>query len=151
VPDALYLEDLTVGTRWDSGAFTVTPEEALEFARRYDPQPMHIDAEAAARGRYGELIASGWHTAALAMRTMVQARLFGSTELLGLGMEQIQWPKPVRHGDTLRLQVEVVANTPSRSKPDFGVVKIRIEARSQRDELVLSMSSNCWVPKRPAA
>jgi acyl dehydratase len=145
----MYLEDVPVGTRWSPGEFTMTAEEALDFANRYDPQPMHIDAEAAGRGRFGELIASGWHTAALVMRTLARARLFGETDVLGLGVDQIQWPKPVRHGDVMRVDVEVVGNTPSKSKPEFGVVKLKTIAYNQRDEVVLSMTSNCWVPRRP--
>jgi acyl dehydratase len=146
----MYLEDLPVGTRWSAGKFTVTAEEAIEFASRYDPQPMHIDSAAAASGRFGALIASGWHTAALAMRALVRARIFGGTEMLGLGVDQILWPVPVMHGDTMHVDVEVVANTPSRSKPEFGVVKIRTVAHNQHNAMVLSMTSNCWVPRRPA-
>jgi acyl dehydratase len=145
----MYLEDLPVGTRWNAGEFTMTAEEALEFACRYDPQPMHIDAAAAARGRFGELIASGWHTAALVMRNLALARLFGDTEVLGLGVDQLQWPKPVRFGDVMRVDVEVVGSTPSKSKPEFGIVKLKTIAYNQRDEVVLSMTSNCWVPRRP--
>jgi acyl dehydratase len=145
----MYLEDLPIGTRWSAGNFTMTPDEAVEFASRYDPQPMHLDAQAAASGRFGGLIASGWHTAALAMRALVRARIFGDTEILGLGVDQIQWPASVHHGDVMHVDVEVVGNTPSKSKPDFGVVKIRTIAQNQRDEVVLVMTSNCWVPKRP--
>jgi acyl dehydratase len=145
----MYLEDLPVGTRWDAGELAVTAEEAIEFALRYDPQPMHIDAATAATGRFGALIASGWHTAALAMGALVRARIFGGTEILGLGVDQIQWPTPVMHGDTLHVQAEVVGNTPSRSKPEFGVVKIRTVAQNQRGQLVMTLISNCWVPRRP--
>jgi len=145
----MYLEDLPIGTRWSAGNFTMTAEEVVDFASRYDPQPMHIDPQAAASGRFGGLIASGWHTAALAMGTLVRARIFGDTAILGLGADQIQWPAPVRPGDVMHVDVEVVGNTPSKSKPDFGVVKIRTIAQNQRDEVVLVMTSNCWVPRRP--
>src|SRR4051812_15101485 len=138
----MYLEDLPVGTRWSVGKFTMTAEEALDFATRYDPQPMHVEPVAAGSGRFGGLIASGWHTAALAMRALVQARIFGETEMLGLGVDQIQWPTPVRHGDVMDVDAEVVSNTPSKSKPDFGIVKIKTVARNQNDEVVLSMTSN---------
>src|SRR5580692_4817315 len=119
----MYLEDLPVGTRWSAGNFTMTAEDAMDFAASYDPQPMHLDAHAAASGRFGALIASGWHTAALAMRALVRARIFGGTEILGLGVDQIQWPVPVYHGDVMHVGVEVVGNTPSKSKPEFGVLK----------------------------
>jgi acyl dehydratase len=147
----MHLEDLPIGTRWSAGNFTVTGEEIVDFASRYDPQPMHIDPQAAARGRFGGLIASGWHTAALAMRALVRARIFGATPILGLGADQIQWPAPVRPGDVMQVDVEVVGNTPSKSKPDFGVVKIRVVAQNQRNEVVLVMISNCWVPRRPVS
>jgi acyl dehydratase len=146
----LYLEDLPVGKLWHTGEFVMTPEEAVGFASRYDPQPMHLDAEAAATGRFGELIASGWNTAALAMSTCVHAKLFGDTEMLGLGVDKIQWPNPVRHGDRVSVEVEVLANTPSQSKPDHGVLKIQTRAKNQRGEMVLIMTSNCWVPRRTA-
>jgi acyl dehydratase len=145
----MYLEDLPVGTRWNAGKFTMTAEEAVEFASRYDPQPMHVDAGAAASGRFGGLIASGWHTVALAMGALVRARIFGGTEILGLGVDQVLWPVPVRHGDVMDVETEVIGNTPSKSKPQFGVVKIRTIAQNQRGEVVLSMTSNCWVPRRP--
>ena len=145
----MYLEDFPVGTRWSAGEFTVTAEEALEFASRYDPQPMHTDAKAAAKGRFGELIASGWHTAALVMGVLARARLFGDTEVLGLGVDQLQWPTPVRFGDVMAVDVEVVGNRPSESKPEFGIAKLKTVARNQRDEVVYSMISNCWVPRRP--
>jgi acyl dehydratase len=146
---AMYLEDFPVGTRWSAGELTVTAAEAIEFASRYDPQPMHIDAAAAAKGRFGALIASGWHTAALAMGAMVRAQFFGDAEILGLGVDQMQWPTPVMHGDTLRIEVEVVGSTPSRSKPEFGIMKIRIVAQNQRDQVALVLISNCWIPRRP--
>ncbi len=147
--NSLYLEDLTIGQRWTGGEFVMTPEEAMEFATRYDPQPMHIDAEAAAKGRFGELIASGWNTASLAMRETARARLFGDTEVLGLGVDQIQWPLPVRFGDRITVDWEIVGIAPSRSKPAFGIVKMRTTARNHRNETVLTMVSNCWVPRRP--
>jgi len=150
MPQALYLEDLVVGTRWSGGEFLMTAEEALTFAARYDPQPMHLDAAAAAEGYYGELIASGWNTAALAMRETSRARLFGETPLLGLGVDKIQWPKPVRHGDRLIVEWEVVGNLPSKSKPDFGVVKVQTTVLNQSREVVLMMTSNCWVLRKPA-
>jgi acyl dehydratase len=145
----MYLEDLPMGTRWSAGEFATNAEEALEFSSRYDPQPMHIDPEAAAKGRFGELIASGWHTAALVMGALARARLFGDTEVLGLGVDQLQWPTPVRFGDVMKVDVEVVGSRASESKPGFGIVKLKTIARNQRDEVVLSMTSNCWVPRRP--
>jgi acyl dehydratase len=145
----LYLEDLEPGKRWTGGRFVMTSEEALDFAARYDPQPMHLDAEAASAGRFGALIASGWNTAALAMREIARARLFGDIPVLGLGVDRLMWPKPVFHGDIMDVEWEVVDVVPSKSKPDFGVVKVQTTARNQRGEVVLVMTSNVWVPRRP--
>jgi acyl dehydratase len=144
-----YLEDLAVGERHSSGEFVLTEEESLAFAMRYDPQPMHIDRQAAERGPLKGLTASGWQTTAIAMRLMIEANLFGNTPVLGLGVDELRWPGPVRPGDTVRLETEVISITPSRSKPDFGVVRIQITARNQRDEVVLKMIPNLWVPRRP--
>jgi acyl dehydratase len=147
----MYLEDLPVGKRWESaGSITITEPEIIEFAERYDPQPMHTDPKAAAKGRFAGLIASGWHTAALAMKMQAEAKLFGDTELLGLGVDGIQWPEPVRPGDVLTLESEVIGNTPSRSKPDYGIVKVRTMLRNQHGRPVLVITPNCWVPRRPA-
>jgi acyl dehydratase len=110
---------------------------------------MHLDEAAAAEGYFGELIASGWNIVSLAMRETVRARLFGDTPVLGLGVDKVQWPKPVRHGDRLLVEWEVVGNVPSKSKPDFGVVKVQITVLNQNREVVLIMLSNCWVPRRP--
>jgi acyl dehydratase len=148
----MYLEDLPVGKRWESVAsITISEAEIIEFAKRYDPQTMHIDPAAALKGRFGGLIASGWHTAALAMKIQAEAKLFGDTEILGLGVDGIQWPEPVRPGDVLTLESEVIGNTPSRSKPDFGVVKVRSTLKNQRGQAVLVITPNCWVPRKPVA
>jgi acyl dehydratase len=147
--DARYLEDLTVGERRAAGEFIVTEEESVAFARRYDPQAMHVDPEAAKIGPLGGLSASGWHTTAIVMRLITHARLFGSTPVLGLGVDELRWPTPVRPGDTIRAETEILSITPSRSKPEFGVVRIQITARNQRGEVVLKMIPNLWLPRRP--
>ena len=144
-----YLEDLQVGDKVQAAPVTVTEAEILEFARRYDPQPMHADPVAAAQGPFGGVIASGWHTAALVMRMVVDADPLGGQPLLGLGVDGIQWPQPVRPGDTLHLEIEVMAITPSRSRPDYGVVKLTSTLRNQRGEVVYVVSPNCWVARRP--
>ena len=144
-----YLEDLQVGEKHASGEYSVTEEEMLDFARRYDPQPMHMDPEAAARGPFGGVIASGWHTAALMMRMLADSNVFGGGDVLGLGVDKMSWPQPVRPGDTLRGEVEVASIRPSGSNPAFGIVKLNVTLRNQRDEVVLIVSPNCWVPRRP--
>ncbi len=145
-----YLEDLSVGDKFETPTITVDEEEVLEFARRFDPQPMHTDREAAAQGAFKGLIASGWHTAALVMKLNAEARMLGNTPMLGLGVDNLAWPLPVRPGDTLRVVTEVTKITPSRSKPDFGIVSLTSTAFNQNGEIVFVAKPNCWVPRRPA-
>jgi acyl dehydratase len=149
VPEYRYLEDFSIGERRTTASVEITEADSLSFARTFDPQPMHIDREAAARGSFGGLIASGWHTAALVMRLIAEARLFGDTEVLGMGVDEIRWPRPVRPGDTIQAEVEVTSVTPSRSRPDFGVVKLKVVARNQHGDVVMTSSPFCWVPRRP--
>ena len=139
-----YLEDLQVGEKIQTAAVTVREEDILDFARRFDPQPMHTDPNAP-----GGLIASGWHTGALVMRLVVDAAPLGGLPLLGLGVDGIEWPKPVRSGDTIQVEVEVLAIRPSRSQPTHGIVKMRSTARNQRGEVVYVVTPNCWVQRRP--
>lgn len=137
-----------MGDRHSAGSVEVTAEEVLAFARRYDPQPMHLDAEAAGRSGYGGIIASGWHTAALVMRLVALARPLGDTEVLGIGVENLRWRRPVRPGDTLNVDMEVVSVEPSESNPGFGIVKFLITTRNQHGETVMIHSPVCWVPRR---
>ena len=145
-----YFEDLLPGFRQAAGWLYVDEAECLAFARAYDPQPMHIDREAAERGQFGGLIASGWHTAALVMRLIADARPFGDTEVLGMAVENLQWRLPVRPGDTLHAEMEVVSAEPSESNPGFGKVKFTVTTRNQKGEVVMVHSPICWVPRRPA-
>jgi len=145
-----YLEELAVGERIVSPPAQVTQDEILDFARRFDPQTMHLDPEAAALGPLQGISASGWHTAAIVMRLIVDAKPFGGGPVLGLGVDELRWPNPVRPGDTIIAEIEVVAITPSRSKPTHGVVRVHITARNQKGDVVLSMFPNLWVPRRDA-
>ena len=145
-----YLEDLTVGERLITPSIKVTEADAIGFADVYDPQPMHNDPHAAARGPFGGLIASGWHTTAMVMRLIVDTNPLGGAPVLGLGVDQIRWPNPLRPGDTIHAEIEVTSITPSQSKPDFGVVRINVTALNQKGEAVLTMNPNLWVPRRPA-
>ena len=149
MPVNRYLEDVVVGERHPAGSVEVTEAECLAFARDYDPQPMHLDPEFAAHTRFRGLIASGWHTAAMVMRRIAVARPLGDTEVLGMGVENLRWHKPVRPGDTLDVQMEVVSVAPSESNPRFGVVKFLITTRNQNGETVMTHSPICWVPRRP--
>lgn len=144
-----YLEDFQPGDKFDVGSIVVEEDELLSFARRFDPQPMHVDREAAARGWFKGLIASGWHTAALVMKLNAEAKLMGDIPVLGLGVEKLEWPIPVRPGDTLRVVTEVTSARPSKSKPDFGVVGFRTTAYNQNGEVVFHASPSVWTPRRP--
>ena len=144
-----YLEDLQVGEKFHSASVTVSEAEILEFSRQFDPQPMHLDPQAAAQGPFRGLIASGWHTGALVRRLVVDANPLGDLPLLGLGVDGIEWPQPVRPGDTLRVEMEVVAIRPSNSTRTHGIVKLKTTARNQHGEVVYIVTPNCWVPRRP--
>src|SRR5215472_16207831 len=134
-----YFEDVQVGEKASLGTHTVTEEEILAFARRYDPQPFHIDPEAAKRSIFGGLIASGWHTCAIMMRMTVEAGRKSRAVTTGSpGVDSCRWLKPVRPGDTLAGRTEVLETWPSRSKP-IGFVRSRVEMLNQRGEIVLSL------------
>jgi acyl dehydratase len=146
---ARYLEDLTVGERHTAGPIELTEPESVAFATRYDPQPMHMDVAFADQGPFHGLIASGWQTCALMMRMTIEAKPFGSTLVVGLGVDELRWPTPVRPGDSISAEFEVLSITPSKSKPQFGVARMKSTGRNQNGEVVLSMITAVWVPKRP--
>lgn len=146
----LYFDDLVVGRSHRCGDVAVTEAEALAFAARYDPQPFHLDAAAGRRSVFGGLAASGWLTAALTMRLMVTGGLDLGDGAVGLGVDSLQWPKPVFPGDTLSVAVEALALRASASRPAFGVAKFRTTTTNQRGEVVQVMTSNVLVPRRPA-
>jgi acyl dehydratase len=134
-----YFEDYLPGAVFECGRTPVTEAEIIEFARRYDPQDMHVDAEAAARGRFGGLVASGWHTAAVTMRLVVDNFLPKAASLASPGLDELRWLKPVRPGDVLRIRVTVVEATPSRSRSDRGMVRSLVETLNQDGDVVMSM------------
>jgi acyl dehydratase len=138
-PAERYFEDYPVGMVSEFGAVTVTAEEIVEFARRYDPQEMHVDAEAAARGLFGGVIASGWHTASLMMRLFVDNYLSKVATLPSPGIDELRWVRPVRPGDRLRVRATVLEADRSRSKPDRGMIRSLVEVLNQNDELVMSL------------
>ena len=132
-------EDFRVGMTLEIPGPTLTRESIVEYARRYDPQPFHVDEAAAGRSIFGGLIASGWHTVSLAMRMICDAYLLEAASLGSPGVNEVRWLKPVRPGDTIRLRMTVLEARPSTSKPDRGVVLHRWELFNQGDELVLRM------------
>lgn len=139
-PMRRYLEDFRPGPLGDLGSRTITRDEIVAFAREYDPQPFHLDEEAAARSIYGGLIASGWHTASLCMRLVVDGLMGRAASLGSPGVDELRWLRPVRPGDTLTLRGEVLEVAPSRSKPDRGSVRVRYELSNQHGDVVLSMT-----------
>ena len=136
----IYFEDITVGTKSKFGSYNVTREEVIEFAQKYDPQPFHLDDEAAAKTHFGRLAASGWHTTAMAM--VVENIL--NTKQAGLGspgIDELRWLKPVFPGDTLRCETEVLEKRQSSSRPEMGSFRSRLQVFNQDDEPVMSFIS----------
>jgi acyl dehydratase len=144
-----YFEDFTPGSVVEFGGITVTEPEIIDFARKFDPQPMHIDPEAAAKGPTNGLIASGWHTIGLMMR-MYADHYLPENGLPAPGVDEVRWFKPVRPGDTLRMRVTILETRVSQSKPDRGVILPLAEVLNQHDEVVLSMRPINLVRRRPA-
>jgi len=147
--DGLCLDDFHVGQRFVSGTHQIDVEEIKAFAREFDPQPFHLDEEAAKRTLFGGLVASGWYTAAVTMRLQVEQGLPIAGGIIGIGGE-LSWPKPTWPGDTLRVVSEVKEVIPSRSRPDRGVVRVRSETRNQHDEVVQILDAKLLVPRRGA-
>jgi acyl dehydratase len=143
----LYLEELSVGQRFTSGTHAVDAAQIKAFAAQFDPQPFHLDDDAAKSTLFTGLAASGWHTAALTMRLLVDSGLPIAGGIIGSGGE-VAWPKPTRPGDILHVVSEIEEVTPSRSRPNRGMVRVRSETRNQRDEVVQVLISKLVVPRR---
>ena len=138
----IYFEDIVVGTKSKFGSYHVTREEVIDFAQKYDPQPFHLDDEAAAKTQFGRLAASGWHTTAMTMAMVVENIL--STKQAGLGspgIDELRWLKPVFPGDTLRCETEVLEKRQSKSRPEMGSYRSQMQVFNQNDEPVLKFIS----------
>jgi acyl dehydratase len=146
-----YFEDYVPGAVYEYGYLTVTEAEILEFARRFDPQPIHIDPGFAAAGPFGGLIASGWHTASMMMRLLADHYLSRVASLASPGIDELRWPAPVRPGDRLRLRTTIVEARPSRSKSDRGLVRTRGELINSGDQTVLSLVAMNLLGRRDPA
>lgn len=144
-----YFEDVTVGTTRELGAVSVSQEEIVAFAERYDPQPFHVDPDAAAESPFGEVVASGWHTAALCMRVLVEEYLLDTAAQGALGLDELRWPTPVRPGDTLTVRNEVVGKRVSDSDPSRGVVRAKLTADNQQEEQVVKWIAVVLVGRDP--
>src|SRR5580693_9504001 len=145
---ARYLEDFAVGQTFGSGRLRIDGQRALAFAAEFDPQPFHLDEAAARRSIFGGLSASGWHTAAVTMRLLVESGLKPAGGLVGAGLDECRWPRPVRPGDELRVECEVIEVRPSKSRPEQGLVKLRTTTLNQQDEAVLVHVVNIVVMRR---
>ena len=144
-----FYEDIAVGTKRSFGHYEVTREEVMEFASKYDPQPFHLDDEAAAQTHFGRLSASGWHTCAMTMAMMVENMRGEKSAGLGSpGVDNIRWKKPVYPGDTLRCESEVIEKRRSASRPEMGIFKSRMTVFNQHDEPVMEMQSNGLIRTR---
>ncbi|RZS84115.1 MaoC family dehydratase [Pigmentiphaga kullae] len=146
--EARCFEDFQVGERWTSEPTVITEEEIIAFARANDPQPMHLDPEAARAGPFGTLIASGWQIAALSMRVFLQAGGYGKTPMVGMGLDELRWTKPVKAGDTLVVEREVIETVRSKSRPGMGMIRTRVTVRNQDGDAVMSLVSLGRVPAR---
>ena len=146
-----YLEDFAVGQTFGSGRLTVDAAQIKAFAAAFDPQPFHLDEEAARRTFFNGLAASGWHTAALTMRLLVESELKPAGGVIGAGFDEFRWPLPVRPGDELNVESEILEVRPSKSRPDQGLMKVRTTTLNQRGEAVQIHVGNLLVPRRPAA
>jgi acyl dehydratase len=146
-PGPFYLEDLQVGQRFTSGTHALDEAQILAYARQFDPQPFHTDPEAARHSLFGGLAASGWHTASLTMRLLLDGGAPLAGGVIGGGGE-IAWPQPTRPGDILRVESEIMEIVPSRSKPDRGRVTMRSTTRNQKGETLQVITMKLVVPRR---
>ena len=150
MPQALYLDDLVVGRKFATRSVTLTLEGCKAFAAEFDPQPFHLDEEAARHSVFGRIAASGWYTASLSMRLLVEGELSVAGGLIGLGGE-MKWPRPVYPGDTLHVETEVLDVRVSESNPDRGIATVRNQTFNQRGEPVQVAVVKMLVPRRPGA
>ena len=144
-----YFDDYTVGQRMATAASVISEDMILDFARTYDPQPFHTDPEAAKQSIYGGLIASGFQTLALGFRLLWDTGVFEGASMGSPGFDELRWLRPVRPGDTLRVESEVVETRPSSSKPDRGLVRIAQRYLNQTNEPVLTFTSMHLIKRRP--
>lgn len=148
--DRQYFEDFAAGQVYNSSRLLVDERAIIAFAEQFDPQPYHLDDAAARATIFGGLAASGWHTAALTMRLMVDGEFRPAGGIIGVGFDQLSWPRPVRPGDELRAESEVIEVRPSKSRADRGMIRVRTTTYNQNGEAVQVFTGNLIVPRRPA-
>src|SRR5215470_5518948 len=143
-----YLEDFTPGQKFGSGRLRVDRDRIKSFGAEFDPQPFHVDESAAGDSFFKGLAASGWHTAAMTMRLLVEGELKPAGGIIGAGFDELRWPRPVRPDDELRVESEVLEVRPSQSRPDQGLLRVRNTTLNQNNEAVQIMIANLIVPRR---
>jgi acyl dehydratase len=143
-----YFEDFVIGETWTSPTVVLSEDDIINYAKHYDPQPIHIDPEAAASGRFGTVIASGWQVAALSMKLFVESGGYGDTPMVGMGIDELRWRRPVRPGDGLQVTREVIGAERSRSRPQYGIIRTKVTMRNQDGEEVMTLVSLGQVPAR---
>ena len=143
-----YLEDFAPGQMYRSGRVRVEADRVKAFASEFDPQSFHLDEDAARQSIFGGLAASGWHTAAITMRLFVGSDFKPAGGIVGAGVEELRWPLPVRPGDDLYIEAEVLEVRPSKSRPSQGLIRVRMTTRNQNDEAVQTFIGNLVVPRR---
>ena len=145
-----YFDDFKRGDRFQSQPLEVTEKQIIEFARAFDPQTFHLDPQKAERTIFKGLIASGWHTAAITMGLLVRTLNFAEGAI-GLGVNELCWPNPVRPRDVLRVETEIVDLRKSKSKPNHGIIRLRNVTTNQRGEIVQTMFASAMVPRKPTS
>ena len=148
--DNRYLDDLFPGQHFKTPGITLTEADIIDFALRYDPQPFHLDVNAAAESPYGGLIASGFQSLALCFRLFIQSGMLAESSMGSPGIDELRWLAPVRPGDTLHTEIEVIEVRPSKSKLDRGIARLRYHAVNQRGEVVLTLIINHLLRRRTA-
>ena len=144
----LYYDDIDEGQIFTSPFYKLEEDHITSFAGEYDPQAFHTDADAAKETFFGQLVASGWHTAAITMKLMVQTGMDIEGGMIGMGIDKIRWPRPTYPGDSLQVTITVKSKRLSKSRPGFGVVTVEIVTRNQNDEVAQEMMTHMWVPQR---
>lgn len=148
---ARYFEEFIVGDAFETVAFPLSEDESRAFADRYDPQPFHLDAEAARTSVFRELVASGWQTAAITMRLVVDSGVLRQTGIIGTGIDDLRWLAPVKPGDSLRVRGEIIDKLPWPGSKGRGTLRVRLHTVNQDDVVVMSQIANLIVPMRPAS
>lgn len=143
-----YFEDFELGDIWTSEPITLSEADIIRFASEYDPQPMHIDPQAAMNGRFGSLIASGWQLTSLSMRLLIQSGSYGELPVVGMGVDELRWRHPVKPGDRLTVTREVVEASRDEKRPEFGRIRTRVTMTNQDGETVMTYSALAQVPVR---